>query len=423
MCRLTHDVPDTPNLESLPAPGGLPSGGLPSNLSNPFYRLQPPHQPSSSLSGPVANTQLPTPPQPTTKKPTKIAKLLKVALTLGQGAVAGGFGGDWRVPGSGFQASQNFFTNQANLALRQGELQRQTRDDSFRNRFEAARTQHELQIPPVASAAGRTWTSDVDGEKHRFRVSPYTGNNEDLGKDTPANRIGIVHAGSKYYGVQETGPQAGTASPITVAPGPGTSPGMSIEDKRRRSAAQMRNPQPDSNEIGEVPDVPGGTPMGGGWRTPISQEQQPPTGPPMGPPMELTDDSDARRKLPKPRPVTDADARGVSTTHFIDENPESDTYMQDVNAGKPAATRQPKPSKVLPKPKVEDVEALAQEALKQESGDQAKAIDRINRAQIPDGIKSFVRQRIREIRRPGPKQNILDRYGIAAGDIGKLTQK
>ncbi len=97
--------------------------------------------------------------------------------------------------------------------------------------------------------------------------------------------------------------------------------------------------------------------------------------------------------------------------------------MQDVDAGKPAATRQPKPSKVIPKPKVEDVEALAQEALKQESGDQAKAIDRINRAQIPDGIKSFVRQSIREIRRPGPKQNILDRYGIAAGDIGKLTQK
>jgi hypothetical protein len=421
MCKLSHDVPDTPNLESLPAPG-LPSGGLPSNPGNSFYRLQPPHQPIGSLSGPVANTQLPTPPQPKSKRPTKWAKLLQAVLPIAQGGIAGSFGGDWRVPGSGFQASQNFFTNQANLALRQGELQRQTRDDSFRNQYEAARTQHELQIPPFASAAGRTWTADVDGERHRFRVNPYTGNNEDLGKDTPANRIGIVHAGSKYYGVQETGPQAGTASPITVAPGAGTAP--DIDTKRHIAAVGMQNPQnqqaaalralTEANEEDARDAGPSGTvPLG----PPESQEEQQP---PTGPPMELTDDSDARRKLPKPRPVTDTDARGVSTTHFVDANPESPTYMQDVKGGKPAATRQPKPSKVLPKPKVEDVEALAQEALKQESGDQAKAIERINRAQIPDGIKSFVRQRIREIRRPGPKQNVLDRYGIAAGDIRKL---
>lgn len=347
------------------------------------------------------------------------------------------------------------------MAMRQREQQQQLANAKSENAYRAAQTgldqakaQHELEIPPFASAAGRTWTSDVDGEKHRFRVNPYTGNPEDLGKDTPANRLGIVHAGSKYYGVQETGPQAGTASPITITPGAGTVPGMSpqsaapgqiptgpnlhyragrtdvpesatgvvpdlsIDEKRHLSAAQMRQPQPQP-AASAVPDMPGGTQMGGGWRTPISQEQQPPT----GPPMELADDSDARRKLPKPRPVTDADAHGVSTTHFVDTNPESPTYMQDVEGGKPAATRQPKPSKVLPKPKVEDVEALAQEALKQESGDQAKAIERINRAQIPDGIKSFVRQRIREIRRPGPKQDILDRYGIGAGDIGKLTQK
>jgi hypothetical protein len=103
-----------------------------------------------------------------------------------------------------FSGVSELFTNQANLAMRQSELRRQMQDDSFRNQYEAARTQHELQIPPFASAAGRTWTADVDGERHRFRASPYTGLSEDLGKDTPVNRIGIVHAGSKYYGVQET---------------------------------------------------------------------------------------------------------------------------------------------------------------------------------------------------------------------------
>ncbi len=394
MCKLTHSSPQPPSTDTL-----------------------------DTSTGPVTFQNQ----QPDAVKDTKFKKLLQVVLPIAQGGLVGGFGGDWRVPGSGFRAAQSYFGQQADLAMRQKEQQQQLANAKSENvyraaqtDFDQAKTQHELQIPPFASSAGRTWTSDVDGEKHRFRVNPYTGNPEDLGKDTPANRLGLVHAGSKYYGVQETGPQAGTATPITVAPGTGTSPGMSIDEKRRMSAAQLANPQPaEPPEPGEVPDRPPGTAMGGGWRTPIGQEQQPPT----GPPMELTDDSDARRKLPKPRPVTDSDARGVSTTHFVDANPESPTYMQDVAGGKPAATRQPKPSKVMAKPKVEDVEALAQEALKQESGDQAKAIDRINRAQIPDGVKSFVRQRIREIRRPGPKQNILDRYGITAGDVGKLTQK
>lgn len=80
-------------------------------------------------------------------QPTKFAKLLKFVAPLAQGALVGGFGGNWRVPGSGFQAEQQvqernrqFGLQQQELGLRRDMLQRQYAADQYRNALEAART-------------------------------------------------------------------------------------------------------------------------------------------------------------------------------------------------------------------------------------------------------------------------------------------
>lgn len=83
-----------------------------------------------------------------TVHPTKFAKLLRVVMPIVQGGAMGGFGGNWRVPGSGAAAAQNMFGQQRAQRLQQQEmglrtqmLQRQLYDDQFRNAQEAARTE------------------------------------------------------------------------------------------------------------------------------------------------------------------------------------------------------------------------------------------------------------------------------------------
>lgn len=82
----------------------------------------------------------------TTMQPTKFGKLLKVVWPLAQGALVGGFGGNWRQPGSGFEAQQQFSgrrqevgLQQQDLALRREMLQRQYAADQYRNALDAAR--------------------------------------------------------------------------------------------------------------------------------------------------------------------------------------------------------------------------------------------------------------------------------------------
>jgi hypothetical protein len=71
-------------------------------------------------------------------KDTKFGKLLKVAMPIVQGGLIGGFGGNWRVPGSGNAAAQNFFTTRTQLALEKQRIANQTAQEKFLNALRAS---------------------------------------------------------------------------------------------------------------------------------------------------------------------------------------------------------------------------------------------------------------------------------------------
>ena len=101
-------------------------------------------------------TSQPTLP-PASMKPTKFAKLLQVALPIIQGGAIGAFGGNWRQPGSGGQAANQFFQQQSERALQQRALQVKQQQDAaaiqlrqseekrndFYDKYLAARTDRE----------------------------------------------------------------------------------------------------------------------------------------------------------------------------------------------------------------------------------------------------------------------------------------
>lgn len=72
--------------------------------------------PVSAVTGPMMAPGAPG------MKDTKLAKLLKISLPIVQGGAVGGFGGNWRQPGSGSEAAGNFFTNQAHQRLLKQEM-------------------------------------------------------------------------------------------------------------------------------------------------------------------------------------------------------------------------------------------------------------------------------------------------------------
>jgi hypothetical protein len=119
-------------------------------------------------------------------QPTKFSKLLKVVMPIIQGGAAGGFGGNWHQPGSGFGAAQNMFGQQRQVALqkqemglRQQMLQRQLYDDQFRNAQEAARTE-ELKsqgrrYDQLATAQNKTKPTIEDTDAGLMSVDPEKG--------------------------------------------------------------------------------------------------------------------------------------------------------------------------------------------------------------------------------------------------------
>jgi hypothetical protein len=130
----------------------------------------------------------------TTLQPTKFAKLLKFTLPLVQGAMVGGFGGNWHVPGSGYAAEENTLDRQRQFALQKQEvdlrkqmLQRQLYDDQYRNALEAARARE-------AESQGRRYDELIQqGQQPKHVI-----------KDTSE---GIMD-------VTEGGPESGQAHPI-----------------------------------------------------------------------------------------------------------------------------------------------------------------------------------------------------------------
>jgi hypothetical protein len=112
-------------------------------------------------------------------KDTKFAKLLKVVTPIVQGGLIGGFGGNWRVPGSGNAAAQNFFQQRAQLALQKRYLANQTQQQAFLNALRAsemernnfyedylrARTaeqEHAASAPYKGSSADEKWRPSTE---------------------------------------------------------------------------------------------------------------------------------------------------------------------------------------------------------------------------------------------------------------------
>ena len=177
---------------------------------------------------------LPVPAQPQVE--TKFGKLLKVVTPMVEGGLIGGFGGNDQVPGSGFQTATNFFNQQQEMDLRRQTLQRQLQNDTINNMLAAARAKHESEIPPFTTGAGRTRTvRGEDGTNHIQEFNVYTGSWEDSGEEAPptARRVAPLQTEKGIYALEETGPEAGKVTPLTV---PGEAP--------NRPQSPMAMPQP-----------------------------------------------------------------------------------------------------------------------------------------------------------------------------------
>lgn len=132
-----------------------------------------------------AQADMNVPSSSTTMQPTKFAKLLKVVWPLAQGALVGGFGGNWHVPGSGFQAEQalqernrQYGLQQQELQIRREMLQRQYAADQYRNALEAARTKQAdamaERYAQLAEGQVRTKPQIEDTDAGLMSVDPET---------------------------------------------------------------------------------------------------------------------------------------------------------------------------------------------------------------------------------------------------------
>jgi len=100
---------------------------------------------------------------------TKIGKLLKIAGPIAMGGAMGGFGGNWRVPGSGFEASEGFWSRQAALAIakrnadiqqrREAALEAWRMSQEERNLAESQRTREQTErlINPITKPPAAHW--------------------------------------------------------------------------------------------------------------------------------------------------------------------------------------------------------------------------------------------------------------------------
>lgn len=302
-------------------------------------------------------------------QPTKFGKLLKVALPIIQGGAIGGFGGDWKVPGSGERVAEDYFDRQAAQALQKKSLDRNLQNDQFKNLLEYARANHEMQLPAAPGAAGRTWQAQgPDGKTHIWGLDPYHPQAPpiDRGVAPDTSRMQIIPGTDGYAGVKTSGPDAGKATPITT-------PGNQPSDPVLVSS--------------------GGLPI-------------------MPPSSDTEADRRNKAKQPQPEKVTKRDASGAAQDYFVDKNPQSATFGQRIGGDAPVATRAPAPiRKSTTTPDKGKVETYAGAILDQFGGDGDKAVTAVDGMQtLPPEMKSAVRQRIREMKRPGQpkaKKNFL----------------
>lgn len=305
-----------------------------------------------ALSGPISDITGPmSVPGPAKMKDTKFGKLLKVVMPIAQGGLIGGFGGNWRQPGSGNAAAQNFFLSRANLAMQKQYLANQSKQEAFLNALRASEMERNNFYENYLQA--RT------AEQQHAANAPYKGSS-----------------------------QSENWKPSTQYPG------YEIES-RTGQMRRMMQPPPDaeSGAPGQGSNI-----IGGGSNVTASG---PKLGIPMGPPQSEID-KEAKLKQPKPTAEVDTDAKGVSRTKFIDTNPNSPTYMQEIKGN--VSQRFPKPSESersgtqVTAADKSQIEQAAEMALQASGNDPDKAAAAITASKkIPGQFKALVRQRAREI--------------------------
>jgi hypothetical protein len=212
MCNLQH--------QNTQLPGGAPVGDAPQQT------------------GTLPMTGEPT---QTTQTPTKFNKLLKVLVPLAVGAGVGATGGNWKVPGSGQQAAQQYFGQQAELGLRQKQMAQELAVQQNLGQYRQA--QMGLDQARTAALDRQTdqgkW-SMMETPQGPRRVNAQTGENNPLldssgqpiaGKPEP-KKLAVQNTPDGTYVVDE---DSGTAKQVK------TDQGIPLEPPKSQESVPTKN--------------------------------------------------------------------------------------------------------------------------------------------------------------------------------------
>lgn len=294
-------------------------------------------------------------------KDTKFGKLLKIAAPIVMGGAIGATANS-RQSGAGQEAANQFFMQQRQMAIQKALMQRQLQNDWYKNMLDAARTQHEVSMPPLGAGASRTWTTTdpqhvttgSPNEPHTFSMDPYD--------PTKIIDRGIATPKAQPKTTIERTDQGFV--PITVSPQGQTTVGSPLTTTAPKSILAG-----DEGSTG---------PVAAGGQVPLE-------------PYSAPKKSETK---PAVRSATRTDSTGASETDLIDENPDSPTFGKVLK--KNVGSRAPRTASN------DDVERSAESIVtqaKQEKVDPEVVLGRVLN-KIPPQYRAAVRARIREIGKP-----------------------
>jgi len=299
--------------------------------------------PMDTPSTPVTDVtgQLPGPAAPKYKD-TKFGKLLKVTLPLLQGGGIGGFGGNWRVPGSGSAAAGDYFAQRAQLALQQrAAAERIAALQSQERLRQSQEERNKFYDRYLQARAERDEAYQAKPEAEHMDVSSYPG-----------------------MGVYTSGPHVGQARTLT-----GPEPAMGPSGYPDYSHVTATGPKPIGKSMQQTREE----------RTAETQKQ-----------AELD------------RQTTHSDLQADRLQRHQEEQRREAMHAEEHKDTQADRAERAKDREARQGPPKGDVEDYAQEALRAAKKDPDKALEIINGLKsMPSDQKAAVRQRIREIAKPG----------------------
>jgi hypothetical protein len=332
-------------------PGGVP--GAPPNL------YQGPNGGGDPLSNAIQAEQAANPQLVSVNTPTKLGKLLNIAVPILEGGMVGALGGKSH-PGGGFAFAQEFYAQRRQQQMQQAMLQQTAQNNQFKNALDAAKTQHEINQPGMTRTNPPIKVADGDPN------SPTYGQRFYFAQDANTGKWARIPGGAV--------PDDDPGQHFTM-----TNKGLIAEDPKRGTAKLVTLGGSD----GDSDTSAGGSPL-----------------------MPPGFDS------PKPSRVSNRNASGTETDNLIDENPNSPTFGQPLK--KAIASRAPLPDRAGARAndratQVGQIEDAAGFALDNADGDPDDAIDLVNKSDMASSKKALVRQRIRErARRVDPPDSLDD---------------